>query len=291
MMIVITTPTGNIGGHVLACLLKSDEPLRVILRDPGKLPEAAHGRVDVIAGSHSDKAVVDTAFAGASAVFWLCPPTPCNTPEAATVEFTRPAAEAIRAHGVRHVVAATTLGRDTAWQNRAGMATASIRAVDLLRATGAAVRGLALPGFMDNARLQLDSIRTGCISGAIGPERKLPHVATRDVGAAAAGLLANRSWKGQIDVPVLGPEEHSYADLSRIISEETGISCRYQHVPFEDWRARIVRFGWPERFAEAYVEMLRAKDEGMDNVAPRDKAIIGTTTFRHWVRDELLPLL
>jgi uncharacterized protein YbjT (DUF2867 family) len=290
-MIVITTPTGNIGGHVLTKLLETDQPLRVILRDPTKLPNTARGRVEVIVGSHSDAATVYKAFEGASAVFWLCPPTPHDTPEAATVEFTRPAAEAIQAHGVGHIVAATTLGRGTSWQDRAGMATASIRMVDLLRRTGAAVRGLALPGFIDNARFQLDSIRAGCIQGAIGPDQKLPHVATRDVGAIAADLLADRSWSGQIDVPVLGPEDHSYADLSRIISEETGFQCGYEQVPFEDWKARFVSFGWPERFAEAYVAMLRAKDEGMDNAVPRDTAIVGPTSFRQWVREELRPLL
>ena len=42
-------------------------------------------------------------------------------------------------------------------------------------------------------------------------------------------------------------------------------------------------------FVEAYVDMLRAKDEGMDNVAPRDSAIIGPTTFRRWAADVLKP--
>lgn len=290
-MIVITTPTGNIGGHVLSKLAATDERLRVIVRDPSKLPEQVHGRVEVIVGSHSDEAVVDKAFEGASAVFWLCPPTPQESPEAATVEFARPAAEAIRRHGVRHVVAATTLGRDTPWQDRAGMATASIRMVDLLRTTGAVVRGLALPGFMDNALRLADNIRAGCIYGAIGPDVKLPHVATRDVGTAAANLLTDRSWVEQQDIPVLGPEEHSYADLSRIISEETGHECGYEQVPFDEWKARFVGFGWPEPFAEAYIAMLKAKDEGMDNVASRSTAIIGPTSFRQWVREELASTL
>ncbi|MGI4801114.1 MAG: hypothetical protein ACRYG8_45235 [Janthinobacterium lividum] len=48
-------------------------------------------------------------------------------------------------YGVAHIVAATTLGRDTPWQERAGKATGSIHMVDLLRTTGAAVRGLARP--------------------------------------------------------------------------------------------------------------------------------------------------
>ncbi len=37
--------------------------------------------------------------------------------------------------------------------------------------------------------------------------------------------------------------------------------------------------------------MLRAKEEGMDNLAARAKAIIGTTSYRQWVEEELQPAL
>lgn len=37
--------------------------------------------------------------------------------------------------------------------------------------------------------------------------------------------------------------------------------------------------------------MLRAKEEGMDNVEPRETAIIGATSFRQWVEEELQPAL
>ena len=221
-MIVVTTPTGNIGRHVVRRLLEAGEAIRVVARDPARLPQAVRDRAEVIEGSHGDAAVVDRAFFGAEAVFWLCPPTPSATSEAQTVDFTRPAAEAIRRHEVPRVVAATTLGRGTAWQDRAGMATASIRMVDLLRGTGAAVRGLALPAFMDNALQQVAMIRNGVMVGAIDPDRKLPHTATRDTGAAAARLLRDRSWEGQEDVPVLGPEELSYGDLAATVSEVVG---------------------------------------------------------------------
>jgi putative NAD(P)-binding protein len=68
-MIVITTPTGQIGRQVLGNLLDSGEQLRVIARDPSQLP--AEVRDDIVEGSHGDAAVVDKAFAGADAVFWL----------------------------------------------------------------------------------------------------------------------------------------------------------------------------------------------------------------------------
>ncbi len=35
-MIVVTTPTGNIGHHVVQHLLDAGEALRVIVRDPAK---------------------------------------------------------------------------------------------------------------------------------------------------------------------------------------------------------------------------------------------------------------
>ena len=72
-MIVITTPTGQIGSQVLENLIDTGEALRVIVRDASDLPSQVRERVEVIEGSHGDAAVVDEAFAGADAVFWLCP--------------------------------------------------------------------------------------------------------------------------------------------------------------------------------------------------------------------------
>ena len=197
----------------------------------------------------------------------------------------------MRRHRVPHIVAATTLGRDTPWQERAGNATGSIHMVDLLRSAGAAVRGLALPAFMDNALRQVDAIRQGRMLGPIAPDQKLPHTATCDTGAAAAKLLIDRSWSGQEDVPVLGPEELSYADLAAIVSEVTGQEVRYEHQTYEAYKDAAMARGLTDAFAQGFVDMLRAKEEGMDNVAPRATAIIGATSFRQWVEQELQPIL
>ena len=288
-MIVVTTPTGNIGRHVVQHLLEAGEPLRAIVRDPAKLPKTVRDRIEIVEGSHHDADVVDRAFRGADAVFWLCPPTPSETPAAATVDFSRPGAEAMRRHGVRHIVAATTLGRDTEWQEKAGNATGSIHMVDLLRTTGAAVRGLALPAFMDNALQQVFSIREGRMFGPIDADKKLPHTATRDTGTAAAQLLRDLSWSGQEDIPVLGPEELSYSDLAAVISEAIGREVRYQQVPFDTFKTQLMERGLTDAFAQGYIDMLRAKNAGMDNVAPRSSAIIGATSFRQWAEQSLKP--
>jgi uncharacterized protein YbjT (DUF2867 family) len=67
-MIVITTPSGQIGRQVLGNLLDSGEQLRVIARDRSQLPAGTLKDLDIIEGSHGDAAVADKAFAGADAV-------------------------------------------------------------------------------------------------------------------------------------------------------------------------------------------------------------------------------
>jgi len=290
-MIVITTPTGNIGHHVVRHMLDTGEKLRVVARDPSKLPHAIRASVEVINGSHGDAAVVDRAFDGAEAVFWVAPPNPSDTLDDTYVNFARPAAEAIRSHGVARVVVVTALGRGTEWQDRAGLVTASMRMVDLLSETGAAVRGLAMPGFMENALQQVAAIRHGQMFGPLDPEKRVPHTATRDMGAAAARLLRDRSWTGQEDVPVLGPEDLSFNDIAAILSEVLGHEVRYSQVPFDGFKAQLMERGMSEAFARGYVDMMRAKNEGMDNRAPRTSADAGPTTFRQWAQEELRPMV
>ncbi len=288
-MIIVTTPTGNIGHHVVQHLLDADEAVRVIVRDPAKLPPAVRDRVEIVEGSHGDAAVVDRAFNGAEAVFWVAPPNPSETLDDTYTNFTRPAAEVIRRHGVPRVVVVTALGRGTEWQDRAGLVTASIRMVDLLNGTGAAVRGLAMPGFMENALQQIEAIKQGRMFGPLDPDKTVPHTATRDMGAAAARLLQDRSWTSQEDVPLLGPQDLSFNEIAAIVSEVVGHEVRYQQVPFDGFKAQLMERGMSEAFAHGYVEMMRAKNEGMDNVAARSSAGTGPTTFRRWAEDDLKP--
>ncbi len=290
-MIVVTTPTGNIGRHVVQHLLDADETVRVIVRDAGNLPQEVLDRVEIVEGSHGDAAIVDRAFDGAEAVFWVAPPTPSETLDDTYINFTCPAAEAIRRLRVQRVVVVTALGRGTEWEDRAGLVTASIRMVDLLGETGAAVRGLAMPSFMENALQQVDAIKQGQMFGPLDPDRKLPHTATRDMGSASARLLQDRSWTGQEDVPLVGPQDLSFNDIAAILSDVLSREVRYHQVPFDAFKAQLMQRGMSDEFATGYVDMMRAKNEGMDNAAERTSANTAPTTFRQWAEDELKPAL
>ncbi len=291
-MIVVTAPTGQIGHHVVNALLAAGAPLRVVVRNADKLADSLRGRVEVVQGSHGDAAVIDRALEGADALFWLVPPDFSKTLEQSYLDFTRPATEAIRRHGVKRVVSITALGRGTPWQDRAGLVTASIAMDDLLMATSAAFRGLAMPSFMENIARQAGSMKEkGMFFGPLDPDKKVPWTATRDMGATAARLLADESWTRQEEAPLLGPEDLSFDDIAKIISEVVGREVRYQQIPFDAFKQQFLGRGASESFAQGYADMYRAKNEGMDNAVERDATNRTPTTFRQFCEENLKPAL
>jgi uncharacterized protein YbjT (DUF2867 family) len=290
-MIVITTPAGDIGRQVLEDLLDSGEQLRLVARDLSGIPADTLRRVEVVEGSHGDPAVVDQAFDGADAVFWLTPPDPrANSIEAAYVGFTRPAAEGFTKHRVRRVVGVSALGRGTPWAARAGYVTASLAMDDLIASTGVAYRALTNPSFMDNIAAQARAIKSqGMFFSPIDGDRKLPTVATRDIAAAASRLLLDDGWSGVGEVPLLGPEDLSLNDMAAIISEVLGTQVRFQQITFEAYKDRFTGFGMSDAMAQGMTDMAWAKNQGLDNAVQRTPGNSTPTSFHQWCEEVLKP--
>ncbi|MFD2420257.1 NAD(P)H-binding protein [Amycolatopsis pigmentata] len=293
-MIVITAPTGNIGRRLLSLLVEAaparGEELRVVVRDPARLPEAVRGQVEVVTGSHGDAATVERAFAGADAVFWLVPPDASVTPDDAYSGFTRPAARAFATHGVGHVVGVSALGRGTPQAAQAGLVTASLAMDDLIAGSGVAYRALANPSFFENLLEEADSIReNGVFTDTAAADRPAPMVAVADIAATAAGLLLDRSWTGVGSIPVLGPQDLSPNDLARIMTEELGRPVRYRRQSLDELRTSMLGHGLNEAFVEAMVEMKRAKDRGLDAGFDRSLQTGPATEFTQWCARTLKP--
>ena len=292
-MIVITTPSGLIGRQVFENLLDSGEALRVISRSPSSIPTSVRERIEIIEGSHGDPSVVDVAFSGADAVFWLVPPDPrAPCVDAAYVGFTRPAAEAFRRHSVRRVVGISALGRGTPWVAHAGYATASLAMDDLIASTGVSYRALTMPSFMDNILRFAEPIRNdGVFFAPIAGDRKLPSCATRDIAAAAARLLLDDSWGGVGHVAVLGPEDISYNDMAGTISEVLGKPVQFRQIPGQALKQRLLEAGTSEAMAQGVIDMWAAKASGLDNAEPRTPESTTPTSFRQWCGEVLKPAM
>ncbi|CAH2598637.1 NAD(P)H-binding protein [Rhodovastum atsumiense] len=290
-MIVVTAPTGNIGHQVLEILLRAGAPIRVIARNPGHLPDKVRDKIEVVEGSHGEAAVVEKAFRGAEALFWLAPPDPAaSSVTAAYVDFTRPAAAALKARGIRRVVGITALGRGSPLADKAGHVTGSLAMDDLIASTGVAFRALAMPSFMDNILRQAAAIRDqGRFFSPISGDRKLPGCATRDIAAVAARWLLDDGWSGQGDVAILGPEDISFNEMAGIMSEVLGRPIRFQQIGFDAYKARFLQSGLSGAMAQGMADMARAKDLGIDLTVPRTPENSTPTRFRQWCEDTLRP--
>jgi uncharacterized protein YbjT (DUF2867 family) len=289
-MIVITTPTGQIGHQVVAELLDSGESIRLIARDPSRLAPKVRERVEVVQGSHDDIDVVTEAFAGADSVFWVVPP---NLRAESVVDyyldFTRPACEAITSQGIQRVVGVSSLGRQVA--ENIGLVSAAYAMDGLIESTGVSYRALRMPAFMEDVlAFQGESIRSrGMFFGSQSGDRSTPSCATRDIAAVAAALLLDNSWNGQGSTPVLGPEDLSFNEMARIMSEVLDRPVRYQQVSAEAHKATLMGHGMSEAYAQGVVDNQAQADRGIYNVDPRTSQSSTPTSFRQWCTEVLDP--
>ena len=166
-------------------------------------------------------------------MFWLLPPDPrAESLEAAYVDFTRPACDAIKSHGVRRVVGVSALGRGTAVAAHAGQVTASLAMDDLIAGTGVGYRALTMPSFMDNILRQVEPIKNqGMFFSPISGRSQASDLRHARHRRRRRQAPARSSWSGQGSVAVLGPEDLSFNDMAEIISEVLGKPVRFQQIP------------------------------------------------------------
>ena len=289
-MIVLTTPTGKIGSQVLKNLLDANAAVRVIARDPAKLAPEVHAKAEVIQGSMDDEEILNRTFEGAESVFHVVAPSfTTNDVMEAYLRFARPAARAIQNQGVKRVVAVSVLGRGTALAKHAGPITACLAKDAEIERTGVDFRALWCPGFMENMLGQVQALKEqGAFFLAARGDKKFPLVATRDIAASGARLLLDSSWTGQGGLAVIGPEDLSFDDAAAVMTETLGKPIRFQPIPGDAYKARLMHHrGASEVFAQGLVDMMAAKDQGMDSAEPRTAENTTPTSFRQWCEEVL----
>jgi len=212
--------------------------------------------------------------------------------EAAYVDFARPACKAFKAHGVKQVVGISALGRG--WPKDAGHVTGTLKMDDLIASAGVSYRALACASLMENVLRQAALIRDhGAFYWPTPGDRKEPACATRDVAAVASRLLLDPSWSGVDSIPMLGPQDISFYEMMAIISDVIGQPVQYHLMSMDDLKAMMIKRGASDGMAQAMVNMMTAKNEGMDHLVERTPSSSSDTptSFRQWCEDVLNPAL
>jgi uncharacterized protein YbjT (DUF2867 family) len=288
-LIVVTTPTGQIGRQALDKLLAGDEEIRVLVRDASRLPSQIRERVEVAAGSMDDPDTVAAAFSGAHSVFWVVPPDPrAESVPGHILRFVGPLCAAIERAGIKRVVAVSSLGRGSA--RHAGQVSAILAMDHLVESTGVAYRALCPPGFMENMLHQSGAIAgMGAFFSPLAADRKVPICATRDIAAVAAELLLDRSWGGQESVPLLGPERLSNEEIAAILSAVLARPIQSRRISAGAYKESLLEHGMSEPWAQGLVDMSVAAERGIYDAESPDPRHPTPTTFRDWCEDVLAP--
>ncbi len=280
-MIVVTTPTGDVGSQLLAELLSAEaEPLRVIVRDPARLPDTVRDRVEVIVGTHADPAILDQALDGAQGLFWLIPPTMrANSAQEHYLSFTRPAVEVIRRQQVGHVVGISSAGWN--WPHPAGLLSAAHAMDAELEKSGAAYRSLGMGFFMENLLRPLPQMLSeGALSLPLLRDRPLATVATQDIAATAVSLLLDRSWEGTDRIPVFG-DRLTPDEIAAVVSDVLGTQVTFEQADLEQQAISMIGRGVPEGLARDFVGMYQAQQDGIYD-EDWSHATPTLTSFRTW---------
>ena len=116
MKILVTTPTGKIGRRVLRELLAPEFSVRVVARDPARLPEDVRHQVEVVRGSTDDVATLRCALDGVETLFWC---VPAESLQETNVElhyerFACAAWQAVRQAGTPRIVTVSVGGKGLA---------------------------------------------------------------------------------------------------------------------------------------------------------------------------------
>lgn len=263
-MITVMGATGHTGARIAASLLEAGKKIRVLGRSMHRLAEFRTAGAEVLAGDASDVHFLARAFRGADAVYTLLP-TDRSAPDYRAEQDRQGEAitSALGESGVRYVVALSSLGAELC--ERTGVIE-GLHAQEerLKRLNNTNVLLLRPVTFFENFNDALHLVeREGIIADSVRSDLAIPMVATRDIADVAARSLQVLDWSGIIARELLGPRDLSYEEATRIIGERMDRpDLPYIQLSYAAMAAALVEAGLSRSFAELYVEMTRAFNEG-----------------------------
>lgn len=288
--IVITTPTGNIGGRALQQLLAAGADVSVIVRQPEKLSDSIRSKVKIHQGSLTDVDLVTKAFTGATAALWLTPPS-FTHPDVAAYhkEMGVVAATAIKKSKIPYVVNISSAG---AHLENAGPVSGVGVIERLLNEAAVNVVHLRPGFFMENFLQQIEPIRNGgAVYFPLPGDLPYPFIATQDIGDAAAQLLLKNNWSGHQTRGLHGPADLTYADAAKILSQSIGKPINYVQITPDQAYQTFLGVGASPGLAKGVVHMYQALSKPNAVAEQRTPETTTLTTLREWSDAVLRPLL
>ena len=285
-MFVIAGATGNTGSIVASTLLAEGKAVRALVRNPEKASRLRAAGAELTVADLGDTPALTRALTGATAAYLLLPPTPTSNDVVADQARTAASiAAAVKASGVPHVVLLSSIGAHLASGN--GPIQTLHHAEKLLRETGAAVTAVRANYFMENWGGALGAVAQGILPTFFREGLAVGSIATRDIGATAAGALVEGGRGFQI-IDLHGPQDLTGAEVATIVSTLVGKPINPVYAPLDAVVPTFTGFGLSENYARLFVEMYAGFNSGRVTVeAGAGRLVRGKTP----IADVLRPML
>lgn len=291
-MYVVTGATGNSGSEVVKVLLAKGQKVRAVGRSQERLQPYVTEGAEAFVADLTDAAALTQAFKGAQAVYLMSPPN-VAAPDvrAHQSQVTKALATAVRQAAVKYTVVLSSIGADK--KEKTGPVVGLHELEQALNAiSGLNVLHLRAGYFMENTLAQVGIIPAmGKTAGPLRGDLKLPMIATRDIGAAAASALINLDFKGQQTRELLGQRDITMNEVTAIIAKAISKpDLQYQQLPDAQLRPALLQMGLSADMADLLLEMSGSLNSGyMKALEQRSARNTNPTSYETFVVEEFVP--
>ncbi|MGP3940169.1 NAD(P)H-binding protein [Streptomyces sp. 6N106] len=271
-MFVVTGATGNVGGYVVKELADAGAEVLALTRDPeaARLPKG-------VRAARTEEMPLD----GATALFL----NPAVVWQVGSEKILERAKES----GVRRIVmlsSSSVLEDLDPHTNPIGVRHRALE--DEVEATGLEWTFVRPGGFAANSLQWVGQIKAGDVVYGPYAGAQMAAIHEADMGAVAARALLADDLVGQTP-ELTGPESLSFADQVRIIGEVVGRPLRYEEIPPEAARERMVGDFLTPEMADSLLRVFAELVDRPQEVSPEVERITGRPgrTFAQWVEDHV----
>lgn len=294
MTIAVTTPTGNVGSHVVRMLCQAGVRPRLLLRNPERLDADVRDQVELAVGDQRDADYVAESTRGVDAVFWVHPDDwSLPDPDADAERTGEGLAAAMRQNRIARVVFQSSIGAEL--RHGAGFIDGLARIEQRLDATrdetGTALLHLRCGYFMTNLLHDLDGLRAGRLTTIRPLDEPMPWVDPRDIATVATVRLLAEDWTGRQVQAVHGPADLNWTEVAAVLSTATGVSIEAQRITDDEERAALRDAGMGEVAVEGIVGMGVGTRDGFTPEQPRSALTTTPSSLAGWAITHLRPAL
>src|SRR5579875_697278 len=258
-MYLVTGVTGHVGGAAARRLLQQGKQVRALVRDEGKAKAWADQGVELVKGEWEDAAALARALEGVEGAYLMMPPIQTPSPDFREAKAVIASyVEALGKAAPPKVVALSSMGSEKT--RGLGLITSTHLLEQALEDVPFPIAFVRAGSFYENYLFGLQAGQGGTLPIFYSPtERKLPMIATEDIGAEVAKLLTTE-WSGKRYIE-LG-SMLSADDLAAELGEVLGREVKAQAVPREAWAGVLEGMGMPKGSTWAYEEMIEGVNSG-----------------------------